>query len=278
MTGYYLMHRGWMENDLFRWQRTEPFDTRSAWVWLIEHAQYEPATALIAGKPVELQRGQLSYSYRYLARAWGWSEARVRRYCVAAASLQMLRCVSDAGQAVITICNYDKYQVVPRDGDAPSDALSTQRRRSGDANIKEGNKGKESSTYGSKDPSVEGSPRGSRLPRDLDEIPPDWAEAAAKARSKAGLPELGLAIEWEKFKNHWASKAGQAARKTDWKKTWINWALGATPPWTRSANGGSAAGRYDPGYVPPVQHDRPNGPPPKPEDLWPEDYPEEARH
>jgi len=143
LTGYYLMHRGWMDNDLFRWQRKEPYCSRAAWVWLIEHAQYEPAKVLIGGKPVELQRGQLSHSYRYLARAWGWSEAKVRRWCVAAASLDMIRRSSNAGQVIITICNYDKYQADPRIADAAMHVTPTHRRRNADANTKEGNEGKD---------------------------------------------------------------------------------------------------------------------------------------
>lgn len=137
MSGYYLMHRGWMDNPVFGGSRQEPYCRRSAWVWLIEHAQYEDATVLIGGKPIELRRGQLSYSYRYLASAWGWSEAKVRRWCVAVASAKMISCVSDAGQAVITICNYEKYQNLPRVADAADGASVTQHRRSTDANTKE---------------------------------------------------------------------------------------------------------------------------------------------
>lgn len=137
MPGYYLMHRGWLDHPIFGGSRREPYCRRSAWVWLIDHAAFEPTMTTIAGKPVELQRGQLSYSYRYLAEAWGWSEAKVRRYCVAVASVKMISCVTDAGQAVITICNYDKYQVVERVGDAGKGASVTQHRRSTDANKKE---------------------------------------------------------------------------------------------------------------------------------------------
>lgn len=137
------MHRGWLDHPIFGGSRREPYCRRSAWIWLIDHALYEPATVVIAGKPIALQRGQLSYSYRYLAETWGWSEARVRRYCVAVASVKMIVCDTDAGQAVITICNYDKYQNFERVGDAANGASVTQHRRSIDANKKEGEVSKE---------------------------------------------------------------------------------------------------------------------------------------
>jgi uncharacterized protein YdaU (DUF1376 family) len=125
---------------------------------------------------------------------------------------------------------------------------------------------------GSKDPSgvvVRSPPRGSRLSPDLVELSPDWALAAVEARQRAGLRELDLALEWEKFRNYWLAKAGRDARKTDWKKTWANWALSATPPWTRPLPS-IGAGKYDPGYVPPANGQGPTGPPPKPRE-WRED-------
>jgi len=276
LTGYYLMHRGWLDNSAFPSPRREPYCPRSAWAWLIEHAQYEATKARIAGKLVELQRGQLSYSYRYLGEAWGWQHDRCRRLVAVLSQAGMIATDTATGQLIITICNYDKYQVQPNGLATVGASALRQRRDSAATNKKEGNKGNESSPSGSKDPSGEGSPRGSRLPADLDEIPPDWAEAAIKARGRLEMPEINLALEWEKFKNHWGGQAGQAARKTNWKKTWINWALKATPPWTRPSL--NLAGKYDPGYVPPTNGAGPTEPPPRPQDLWPEDYPEEARH
>lgn len=139
MTGYYLMHRGWMDNPVFgKGSHREAFDQRSAWVWLIEHAQYEPAQVRISGKMVELQRGQLSHSYRYLGRAWGWPEVTARRFCATLASVNMISCATDAGQVVITVSNYDKYQIEPRDGGAANGASVAQNRRRTGADIKEG--------------------------------------------------------------------------------------------------------------------------------------------
>ena len=79
MTGYYLMHRDWMDNPVFR---DRGYCERAAWVWLIERAQYEPTQVRPNGKHklVELRRGQLACSYRHLGAAWGWQHDRCRRF------------------------------------------------------------------------------------------------------------------------------------------------------------------------------------------------------
>lgn len=55
----------------------------------------------------------------------------------------------------------------------------------------------------------------------------DWLLDAIGARQLAGLPDADLELEARKFANYWASKSGASATKTDWYKTWENWALKA---------------------------------------------------
>ena len=130
MTGFYLMHRGWMDHPLFP---REPLCRRAAWVWLIEQACWRDHRINIKGRAVTLKRGQLSYSTRFLAEAWNWSEARVRRFLARLERDGAIDAVTDAGQTVITIRHYSKYQFGPQDPDAPHDAAhdaaATQQRR-----------------------------------------------------------------------------------------------------------------------------------------------------
>ena len=142
MTGFYLMHRGWLDHPAFGGSR-EPFCRRAAWAWLIENAVYQETRIGVGRKTVTLQRGQLCYSLRYMAGAWGWDDAKVRRFLARLVEETMIDCVTDAGQTLVTICNYEEYQNVARVTDAPTDADATQTRRSGDANKKEGKQGKE---------------------------------------------------------------------------------------------------------------------------------------
>lgn len=116
-----------MENELFS---RDPFNWRNAWEWLIENAAFS--------KESGLEKGQLKVSMRKLAKAWGWEEPRVRRFLSAAENRGMIHVlcrrtsdaprdaprdsVADAPGTVITICNYERYQLVPRVADAPADA------------------------------------------------------------------------------------------------------------------------------------------------------------
>lgn len=141
--GFYLMYRGWLDHPAFN---GEPYSRRDAWCWLIEKACFQETQIGVKGRFITLQRGQLCHSLRHLAREWKWTEPKVRRFCVRLASLEMIRCVSDAGQNVITICKYEEHQTRQSVADATPDASPTQQRRSSDAIDKEGKEGKEKIT------------------------------------------------------------------------------------------------------------------------------------
>ena len=161
MSGFYLMHRGWMDNPALGGAR-EPFCRRAAWAWLIENAVYQEARVGIGRKTVTLRRGQLSYSLRFLAGAWGWDDPKVRRFIARLVEEKMIDCVTDAGQCVITVCNYEEYQNVASVTDAPTDADATQTRRSGDANKKEGKEIKELTKEADASLGADGADDGSR--------------------------------------------------------------------------------------------------------------------
>ena len=69
--GFYLMHRGWMDNPSSR-AGHDPFCRRAAWVWLIEEAAWADRRVSLGGKTVTLHRGQLTHSVRFMAQAWNW--------------------------------------------------------------------------------------------------------------------------------------------------------------------------------------------------------------
>lgn len=107
--GYYKMHRGWMNHPALSGAR-ESFCRRAAWAWLVEAASWKPRRVNIAGRTIELQRGQLTASLRYLAEAWGWSVGAVRRFIERIETDTLVSTDTGTGQLVITVCNYEKYQ------------------------------------------------------------------------------------------------------------------------------------------------------------------------
>ena len=111
--GHYQMHRGWQDHPVFG---KKPYDERGAWEWLIAYAAHGATTVAVNGEPVELQRGQLCYSVRFLAERWRWSKSRVHRFLQKFAKWDMIQiCAktgteSGTGVTLITVCNYNDYQ------------------------------------------------------------------------------------------------------------------------------------------------------------------------
>jgi hypothetical protein len=136
MTGFYLMHRGWQDHPVFR---NEEYSRRDAFVWMIEEASFKQTQIYASSGTITLKRGQLSHSLRFMAKAWKWDETKVRRFLSSLSKAKIIDAATDAGQTVITICNYEKYQTVEKQPDAATDAAVTQQRRGSDAKKNEGN-------------------------------------------------------------------------------------------------------------------------------------------
>lgn len=113
--GYIKLWRGWRDSPAL-----DTAEKRDAWVWLIENACWKPKCVKIKGSIVALQRGELSFSVRFLAESWGWSKSKVDRFMADLRAETMIETRSKSGtsaghsagqgQSIISICNYAKYQ------------------------------------------------------------------------------------------------------------------------------------------------------------------------
>lgn len=110
------MPRGWQDHPAWR---DEPFSRAQAWAWLVEEARWKPTRVSICGKTVELQRGELSHSIRFLAERWGWGKGVVERFIGRLKTETLIKTRNETGQLIISICGYDEMQAVPNvDGTA----------------------------------------------------------------------------------------------------------------------------------------------------------------
>lgn len=133
--GVFAIDRGLFGHERFA---PEPFTEREAWIWMIGEAAFKPYGKRVGSIRVELRRGQLAHSLRFMAERWKWTESRVRRFLAKLkAPDALIDAATDRGLTVVTICKYDVYQDIVRRGDAPTDALidaaTTQRRIFGKA-------------------------------------------------------------------------------------------------------------------------------------------------
>jgi hypothetical protein len=108
----------------------EPFTEREAWIWMLCAAAFAPHRKQVGRIEVELKRGQFAASLRFMAKEWGWTEARVRRFLSKLRGPDaLIDAVSDAGVSIITICKYDVYQRALRADDAAADAAADARNK-----------------------------------------------------------------------------------------------------------------------------------------------------
>lgn len=109
MSGFYLMHRGFWDDDIFSEQ---PFTEREAWHWLISQAAFDDHKTRhpIKYQMVSVARGQLPTTVRELSRRWKWSVGKVQRFLKLLAEDGKIGTTYDTHLTIITILNYNKYQ------------------------------------------------------------------------------------------------------------------------------------------------------------------------
>ena len=121
MSGWVAMRRDWQEHALFD---GDEFSRRDAWMWLVANAAWRPTRVRAGGRLLDLERGQLAFSNRFLAEKWGWTNSRTDRFLRKLLDEGMLEWCSKIGtvagqpagqpagqsQRIITICNYAQYQ------------------------------------------------------------------------------------------------------------------------------------------------------------------------
>jgi hypothetical protein len=90
----------------------EAFTEREAWMWLISEAAWKPTKVRVGTLRVELGRGQLAHSVRFMADKWGWSKSRVDRFLNRLKTGTLIETAAGQGVNVITICKYSEYQKV----------------------------------------------------------------------------------------------------------------------------------------------------------------------
>ncbi len=108
-------NKGWISvyrtiQDCWIWKET-PFSKGQAWIDLLLLANHEDKKILFDGELITVQRGQRITSIRQLADRWGWSRDKVSKFLNILESDLMLTQQRDNKKTLITITNYNIYQV-----------------------------------------------------------------------------------------------------------------------------------------------------------------------
>lgn len=119
MGGWISLHRQIQEHWI--WKTKEPFDKRSAWIDLLLLVNHQSAKIEFGNKFIEVERGQKITSLEKLASRWKWSRHKVSNFLNNLEQDGMLVQVRDKKKTLISIENYNKYQVQKENWDMSED-------------------------------------------------------------------------------------------------------------------------------------------------------------
>lgn len=205
--GYVLTHRRVYENPVFK-NRLEA----SIFIWMFTQAAWQETEVRYRNRIINLERGQLAYTLRDLERDWNIPRSSGQDFLKKLKNADMIRTDTRTNINVITICNYDKYQVLNDESRTSLGQCSGQSPDKPRTQNNEDNKIKEKKNTGTS----------SRTRKGETELEEHWQpneRAYAYGRAEGYTDEE---IGWlaDRFRNHWRAKG---ARKRDWHRTFLNW-------------------------------------------------------
>lgn len=227
--GFIALARGVLDHPIVGVRPRTAYSQAEAWQWLLFEAAWKDRTYRAGSVVVELQRGQLAHSTRYMAKAWRWPETSVRRFLkrleTGAGTGAMIGAESGAGVTVITICNYERYQSTPDEVGAESGApdgaeigakVAHERRRK-----EQGNKG----TIDNARAKARGEPEGFAdwygvYPRKAARL--GAAKAFATYLKRADLPLADLMTRTRAFADGWAKRPEHDRKFIPYPASWLN--------------------------------------------------------
>lgn len=105
---YIYLDRGILDHWTYK---DKPFNRSMAWIDLLLIADHTTHTKLWRGKPTEFKRGDVNLSITELAKRWGWSRDRARRFISHLEQDNMVRVNSSTYRTTITVVKYDDFQI-----------------------------------------------------------------------------------------------------------------------------------------------------------------------
>lgn len=134
-----------INRDLFEhslWVEERAFSRFEAWLYLLKEARFEDTKVLDKGQFVEVKRGQIYASYRFLANAFGWSTKKIRNFMKLLISDNMVKVETHkkTKQSLITITKYDTYNVIIKEDVDKGNVKETARKHEGNDEETKSNK------------------------------------------------------------------------------------------------------------------------------------------
>lgn len=123
--GFVKLSRNFFNNPL--WKEDRIFSRSEAWLDLIASALIDDLKVHIKGQDIEVRRGEVAASNRYLQKRWNWSNTKVSNYLNYLKKNGMIKIRNDAGNTILTLVKYGDYNT---SGDTKNDTETTPKRQS----------------------------------------------------------------------------------------------------------------------------------------------------
>lgn len=121
--GFIKLNRGFFDN--FLWNEARTYSKAEAWLDLIQMARFEASTEIIGGKVIELQRGEIPASRRFLELRWNWGSTKVSNFLKMLTDFKMIKQALKCGQTTILLLNFGTYNDMQTIGKPPTNHRQT---------------------------------------------------------------------------------------------------------------------------------------------------------
>lgn len=105
--GFIKLSRKYFDNPL--WKENRTYSRSEAWLDLIGSALIDDLKVFIKGQDIEVQRGEIAASRRFLEKRWGWGSTKVTNFLGYLIKNGMITTRKTNGQTIITLVNYGVY-------------------------------------------------------------------------------------------------------------------------------------------------------------------------
>lgn len=109
---FLMLSRAYFEHAL--WTEPRVFSRAEAWLDCVRLAAWRAHRRLIGGMMIEIPRGGIVASERFLSDRWQWSRTKVRSFVDLLSEDRMIIRKKDQGQTLLLLCNYERFNT-PKD-------------------------------------------------------------------------------------------------------------------------------------------------------------------
>ena len=220
MDGHLTLSRRYFDHHFWREERA--YSRAEAWLDCVQMACFQPQRKLIGNQVIDVPRGGIVASVRFLSDRWRWSTTKVCSFLEVLRVDAMIVTEKRQGITLLLLCNFDRYNGEKRQESSQESNTRKTRPRQEKDEIEEGEEGKKEKSVSAGAPNTQR--RGTA------------EEISAYCRTLE-LPETDAEAIFDKWQgNGWRNNGDPIV---DWKATIRSWKRHGYLPSQKAAHNGN---------------------------------------